>query len=40
MAKLEHLLDEKNTYMHYFKNEEIKHQEKIDEATRSNVRFK
>ena len=36
--KLNYMLDEKNTYMHYFKNEEAKGKEKEVEATKSNVK--
>jgi len=32
-----HLLDSKNTYMHYFKNEDVKQKEEQDEKTRTNV---
>ncbi len=37
MDKLKDLLEEKNTYMHYFKNDDVKQKEKEDELTRTNV---
>ena len=37
MQRLQDLLDEKNTYMHLFKNEEVKNKEKSDMATKTHV---
>jgi hypothetical protein len=38
LEKLKHLLEEKNTYMNYYKKEEIKQEEKVLEGTKSKVK--
>ena len=37
LDNLKDLLAEKNTYMHYFKNEDVKTQEKFCEHSKTNV---
>ena len=34
---MQDLLDSKNTYMHYFKKEDVKYQEEEEEKTKSRV---
>ena len=37
LQKIEHMLNEKNTYMHHFKNDTVKAVEKEELATKTNV---
>ena len=37
MEKMQDLIDSKNTYMSYFKKEEVKNRDDLEEKTRSHV---
>ena len=37
---MQDLLDSKNTYMHYFKKEDVKHHEDEEEKTKSHVSWR
>ncbi len=37
---MQELLESKNTYMNYFKKEEIKNKEELEEKTKSHVKLR